>query len=92
MKEATAELERTDSLRPDMPETLYAFGRAAAASEPSVAQHALTRVIELEKDTPLAAQAYLALAGIHRRQGKKDQAAREMQEYRRIQALVVHPQ
>jgi tetratricopeptide (TPR) repeat protein len=92
MKEATAELERSDSLRPDMPETLYALGRAAASSEPSVAEHAFTRVIELEKDTPLAAQAYLALAGIHRRQGKTDQAAREMQEYRRIEALAAHPQ
>jgi tetratricopeptide (TPR) repeat protein len=92
MKEATAELKRSDSLRPDMPETLYALGRATASSEPSVAEHALSRVIELEKDTPLAAQAYLALAGMHRRQGKTDQAAREMQEYRRIQALVAHPQ
>lgn len=91
MKEAIVELQRSDSLRGDMPETLYALGRAAASSEPSVAERALTRAIELEKDTPLAAQAYLALAGIHRRQGKTDQAAHEMQEYRRIQALSAHP-
>jgi tetratricopeptide (TPR) repeat protein len=91
MKEAVVELQRSDSLRGDMPETLYALGRAAASSEPSVAEHALTRAIELEKDTPLAAQAYLTLAGIHRRQGKTDQAAHEMQEYRRIQALSAHP-
>jgi tetratricopeptide (TPR) repeat protein len=91
MKEAVVELQRSDSLRGDMPETLYALGRAAASSEPSVAEHALTRAIELEKDTALAAQAYLTLAGIHRRQGKTDQAAHEMQEYRRIQALSAHP-
>jgi len=91
MKEAVVELQRSDSLRGDMPETLYALGRAAASSEPSVAEHALTRAIDLEKDTPLAAQAYLTLAGIHRRQGKTDQAAHEMQEYRRIQALSAHP-
>lgn len=91
MKEAVVELQRSDSLRGDMPETLYALGRAAASSEPSVAEQALTRMIELEKDTPLAAQAYLTLAGIHRRQGKTDQAAHEMQEYRRIQALSAHP-
>jgi tetratricopeptide (TPR) repeat protein len=91
MKEAVAELQRSDSLRGDMPETLYALGRAAASSEPSVAERALTRVIDLEKDTPLAARSYLTLAGIHRRQGKTDQAAREMQEYRRIQALSAHP-
>jgi hypothetical protein len=52
-----------------------------------VAEHALERVIESEKETPLAGQVYLVLAGIHRKQGKTDQAAREMQEYRRIQAL-----
>jgi tetratricopeptide (TPR) repeat protein len=91
MKEAMKELERSDSLRPDMSETLYALGRAAAASDPSTAEHALTRVIALEKETPLAAQAHLALAGIYRKQGETDAAAREMQEYRRIQALTAHP-
>ena len=90
MKDAEAELQRSDSLRPDMPETLYALGRAAASDDPNVAEHALTRVIELEKETPLAAQAYLALAGVHRRQGKPDQAAHDLQEYRRIQALAAH--
>ena len=74
-----------------MPETLYALGRAAAISDPDAAEHALQRVIELEKDTPLAGQAYLALAQLHRKQGKTDQAARDMQEYRRIQALAAHP-
>ena len=70
-----------------MPETLYSLGRAAAASDPGEAEHALARVIVLEKESPLASQAYLALAGIHRKQGKTQQAASEIQEYRRIQAL-----
>jgi tetratricopeptide (TPR) repeat protein len=91
MKEATAELKRSDSLHPDMPETLYALGRAATISDPDVAEHALVRAIELEKDTPLAGQAYLALAQIHRRQGKTEQAAHDMQDYRRIQALTAPP-
>ena len=90
MKEAAEELKRSDLLSPNMPETLYALGRAAAVSDPDAAEHALQRVIELEKDTPLAGQAYLALAQIHRRQGKKEQAARDLQEYRRIQALAAH--
>ncbi len=87
MREATEELQRSDSLRPDMPETLYLMGRAEALSDPSAAEHALARVIELDKETPLAGQAYLVLAGIHRKQGKTEQADHEMQEYRRIQAL-----
>jgi tetratricopeptide (TPR) repeat protein len=91
MKEATEELRQSESLRPDMPETLYALGRAAASSDPDVAAHALERVIELEKETPLAGQAYLVLAQIHRRQGKMEQAARDTQNYRKIQALAAHP-
>ena len=90
VKEAAEELKRSDSLSPGMPETLYALGRAAAISDPDAAEHALQRVIELEKDTPLAGQAYLALAQIHRRQGKTEQAARDMQDYRRIQNLTDH--
>jgi tetratricopeptide (TPR) repeat protein len=90
MKEAAEELKRSDSLHHDMPETLYALGRAAAVSEASVAEHALLRVIELEKETPLAGQAYFALAGIHRKQGKPAEAAKEMQEYSRIQSLHYH--
>lgn len=91
MKEAAVELKRSDSLGPGMPETLYALGRAAAVSDPDAAERALQRVIELEKDTPLAGQACLALAQIHRKQGKAEQAVRDMQEYRRIQGLAAHP-
>jgi tetratricopeptide (TPR) repeat protein len=87
MKEAAEELQRSDALRPDMPETLYSLGRANAISNPGAAGRALARVIELEKESPLAAQAYLALAGIHRKEGKTEQAAHDMQEFRRIQAL-----
>jgi tetratricopeptide (TPR) repeat protein len=91
MKEAAEELQRSDSLRPSMPETLYALGRAAAISDADVAERALERVIELERDTPLAGQAYLVLAQIHRRQGKAEQAAREMQDYRRLHSLAARP-
>jgi len=91
MKEAAEELKRSDALSPDMPETLNALGKAAAISDPDVAEHALQRVIELEKQTPLVGQAFLVLAQIHRRQGKTEQAARDMENYRKIQALVGHP-
>jgi protein O-mannosyl-transferase len=89
MKEAAVELERSDSLRPDMSETLYSLGRAKANQDPKTAEQSFSRVIELEKQSPLAAQAYMSLAGIHRKQGKTELAAHEMQEYQRIQAL--HP-
>jgi len=44
-------------------------------------------VLKIEQDTPLAAQADLLLASIHRKQGKSAQASREMEDYRRIQDL-----
>ena len=84
MKEAAEELSRSDALRPDMPETLYALGRALAVSDPNAAERALNRVIAAEKQSPLAANAYLLLASTHRRQGKSDLAARDMEEYKRI--------
>ena len=87
MKEAAEELRRSDRLRPDMPETLYALARATAASNPDSAELALNRVIKIEKETPLAGQAYLLLAGIHRKQGKAEAATHEMAEYQRIQNL-----
>jgi len=87
MKEAAAALQRSDQLRPNMPETLYSLGKAAAASDTITAERALKRVIELEKESPLAAQAYFTLAAIHRKQGKLDQAAQETEEFRKLQAL-----
>lgn len=88
MKEAAEELRRSDSLRPDMPETLYALGRALAVSDPNAAERALDRVIAVEK----AAQAYLLLASIHRRQGKPELAARDMEEYKHIHNVTSKPE
>jgi tetratricopeptide (TPR) repeat protein len=87
MKEAGDELRRSDSLHPHMPETLYAMGRALASADARAAEQALTSVLKIEQDTPLAAQADLLLASIHRKQGKSALAAREMEDYRRIQGL-----
>jgi len=92
MKEAAEELRRSDSLHPDMPETLYALGRALLISDPDAAERALERVISIERQSPLAGQAYLQLATSHRKQGKKDLAARDMQEYQRIRSLTSKPE
>jgi tetratricopeptide (TPR) repeat protein len=88
MKEAADELQRSAKMQPDNADTLYAFGKATFNSEASVAEKSLTRVIELEKDSRLAAQAYQALATLHRKQGKNDLAAQEMREFQRIMTLV----
>ncbi|MBV8812754.1 MAG: tetratricopeptide repeat protein, partial [Acidobacteriaceae bacterium] len=87
VREARTELERANRLRPDMPETLYALGKAASlegAFDP--AEKAWTRLLEVEKEGSLAAQAHFGLAGIYRKQGKPEKAAAEMQEFQRLQS------
>jgi tetratricopeptide (TPR) repeat protein len=91
MKEAADELRRSDSLRPNMPETLYALGRALAINDPDTAAHIVERLILIEKQSPLAGQAYFLLASIHRKQGRADAAAHDMQEYKRLQDLATTP-
>jgi tetratricopeptide (TPR) repeat protein len=92
MGEATQELQRSDRLRPDMSETLYSLGKAAALSgDAGTAERAWRRVLALEQDSPLAAQAHFGLAGIYRKQGRAQEALRETQEFRRLrQATASH--
>jgi tetratricopeptide (TPR) repeat protein len=88
--EARVELERADHLKPDMPETLYSLGKAASLDgDAASAEKAWLRVIELEKNTSLAAQAHFGLAGIYRKQGKAEKAAAEMAQFQRLQSAKV---
>ena len=86
VQEAVKELKRADLLRPDMPETLYSLGKAAAlAGDAPTAERAWTRVLALERESPLAVQAHYSLAGLYRKQGKVQEAEREMQEFHKLQ-------
>ena len=90
--DALPELKRSNELKPDMPETLYSLGKAASLTggAPAAAK-AWVRVIELEKDTSLAAQAHFGLAGLYRKEGKTQQAQHEMQEFQRLQSTIGPP-
>jgi tetratricopeptide (TPR) repeat protein len=91
--EARQELERADQLKPDMPETLYSLGKAASLDgNPAAAEKAWTRVIDIEKESSLAAQAHFGLANLYRKQGNAVKAQHEMQEYKRLQDRVPKPQ
>lgn len=84
--EGRAALERSNALRPDMPQTLYSLGKAASLdNDAATAEKFWLRVLSLEKGTALAAQAHFGLATIYRRQGKPAEAAREMQEFQKLQ-------
>ncbi|MBO0719828.1 MAG: tetratricopeptide repeat protein [Blastocatellia bacterium] len=83
---AQAELERSDRLKPEMPETLYSLGKAASLNgDSAAAEKAWTRVIEIEKDSSLAAQAHFGLAALYRKQGRLQDAARETEEFGKLQ-------
>ncbi len=86
LKEARAELERADRLRPEMPETLYALGKVESLSgDAAEAEKAWRAVIRIEKTSSLSAQAHFGLAALYRKQGRVDEAAREMAQYKQSQ-------
>ncbi len=91
--EARMELQRADGLRSGMPETLYSLGKAALLDgDPASAQKAWTKVIEIEGQSSLAAQAHFQLANLYRKQGNTAKAQHEIQEYQKLQNMAPKPQ
>jgi tetratricopeptide (TPR) repeat protein len=89
-REARTELQRSDKLLPDMPETLYSLGKAAALEgDAALAEKSWTRLLAIEKDTPLAAQAHFGLAALYRKAGNAPKAQQEMREYQKLQSKVL---
>lgn len=85
--EARAELIRADRLMPAMPETLYLLGKAASLEgDNPAAEKAWTKLLSLEKQTSVAAQAHFGLAGIYRKEGKTAEAKQEMQAFQSLQS------
>jgi len=90
--DALLELERADRLRPEMPETLYALGKAALLDgDARTAEKTWLRLIGLESEGDIATQAHFGLAGLYRRQGKTKEAEREMEIFRKLKPPTGHP-
>jgi len=84
--EAREELIRADRLMPEMPETLNSLGKAASLEgDTAAAEKAWIKLLSLEKQSSLAAQAHFGLAGLYRKQGKTAEAQHEMQEFENLQ-------
>jgi tetratricopeptide (TPR) repeat protein len=91
--EARAELLRADRLMPEMPETLYSLGKAASLEgDPAAAEKAWTKLLTIEQQSSLAAQAHFGLAGLYRKQGKTAEAQHEMEEFQKLQSNANQPQ
>jgi tetratricopeptide (TPR) repeat protein len=92
VREARTELLRADKLMPDMPETLYSLGKAASLEgDAGAAEKEWTKLLSIEKESSLAAQAHFALAGLYRKQGKTAAAQHEMQEFKKLQSSSPQP-
>ncbi|MGA8440297.1 MAG: tetratricopeptide repeat protein [Candidatus Sulfotelmatobacter sp.] len=90
--EARVELLRADRLLPEMPETLYSLGKAESLEgDAAAAEKAWIKLLSIEKQSSLAAQAHFGLAGIYRKQGKTAEAKREMQEFETLQNNSAQP-
>ena len=84
--EAREALARADRLQPGMPETLYSLGKAASLDgDTADAEKAWLQLINIEKESSLAAQAHFGLATLYRKQGNTAKAESEMQEFKRLQ-------
>jgi len=84
-QEAARELKQSDELMPDMPETLQSLGQAAFLSgDKALAEKSWTHLLTIDTQSALAAQAHFGLAGLYRSQGKRVQAEKEMQEFKRL--------
>jgi tetratricopeptide (TPR) repeat protein len=91
--ESRVELQRADNLKPEMPETLYSVGKAALLDgDPASAEKAWNKVIEIEGQSSLAAQAHFELANLYRKQGNTAKAHHEIQEYQKLQNMAPKPQ
>jgi len=90
---ARAELERSDKLQPDMPETLYALGKAASLEgDSALAEKSWMRLLAIEKDSSLTAQAHFGLAALYRKAGNAAKAQQEMKEFQKLQGKVLETQ
>ena len=88
VKEARAELLRSNRLRPHSAETLYLAGKTASLEgDGKEAEKAWVELLGIEKETALAAQAHFGLATLYRQQGNAAKAADEMKEYQRLQKV-----
>jgi TolA-binding protein len=69
-----------------MPETLYSLGKAASLDgDTAGAEKAWLQLLDIERESSLAAQAHFGLATLYRKQGNTRKAESEMQEFRRLQ-------
>jgi hypothetical protein len=69
-----------------MPETLYQLGKAAGMDgDDATAEKCWLHLLTLENNTKLAGQAHFGLAALYRKQGKTDDANREMEAFQEMQ-------
>ena len=86
-KEALAELERSDRLKPNMLETLLEVGKAYGMENRSAdAEKAYRKILEIEDRDEVAAAAHLQLSQMYRKQGRVAESEEHLKRYRELSA------
>jgi tetratricopeptide (TPR) repeat protein len=84
--EALAELKRSDTLRPQMIETLFDLAKAySMVNQTSEAEKAWLAVIGIEDSGEVAAAAHFQLSQLYRRQGNTAEAERHSRRFQELQ-------
>jgi tetratricopeptide (TPR) repeat protein len=86
VRQALVELKRSNSLRPQMVETLYDLGKAYSLdNEPAEAEKAWLEVIALSHSSAEAVSAHLRLSELYRKEGRTAEADQELEKFRELQ-------
>jgi tetratricopeptide (TPR) repeat protein len=84
-KEALAELQRSDQLRPDMLDTLLDLGKAyLMENQIDPAEKAFRRILAIQDAGEVAAAAHLQLSQICHRKGLAEEAEQHLQRFREL--------
>ncbi len=84
-KEALAELQRSDQLRPNMLDTLLDLGKAyLMENQIEPAEKAFRRIIGIDDTGEIAAAAHLQLSQICRRLGRAEEAEQHLKRFREL--------
>ena len=84
-KEALAELQQSDKLKPDMLETLLDLGKAySAENQLAQAENTYRRMIAIDDQDELAAAAHLQLSLICRKLGRAEEAEQHLKRFREL--------
>jgi O-antigen biosynthesis protein len=89
--DAVQELTHADSIKPNTPQILMVLATAAlTAHDNARAEGSWTKLLAIDKSSPLAAAAHMGLSALYRSTGKSKEADRELAAYEQLKKQAGH--